>query len=137
MLRSKDITKKKNNCFPNSAFVNVVSEDLINKLNELGYYDTWSGGIHSEELKTYTWITNCCWGLTGFKLEESKYIDCGDNVELFLAIASIRNDTDKGQWFVDDTTGIWERFNNDLPSRYMQMEGHKATVEELIEFYSK
>lgn len=64
MLRTKDISKQKNNCFPNSAFVNVVSEDLMNKLNELGYYDTWSGGIHSEELKTYTWITNCCWGLT-------------------------------------------------------------------------
>lgn len=137
MLRTKDISKSKNNCFPNSAFVNVVSEELMNKLNELGYYDTWSGGIHSEELKTYTWITNCCWGLTGFKPEESNYIDCGDNVELFLVIASIRNDTDRGQWFVDDTTGIWERFNNDLPSRYMQMEGHKATVEELIEFYSK
>lgn len=137
MLRTKDISKSKNNCFPNSAFVNVVSDDLMNKLNELGYYDTWSGGIHSEELKTYTWITNCCWGLTGFKPEENKYIDCGNNVDLFLAIASIRNDTDKGQWFVDDTTGIWERFNNDLPSRYMQMEGHKATVEELIKFYSK
>lgn len=137
MLRTKDISKSKNNCFPNSAFVNVVSTDLMNKLNELGYYDTWTGGIHSEELKTYTWITNCCWGLTGFKPEEDKYIDCGNNVELFLAIALIRNDTDKGQWFVDDTTGIWERFNNDLPSRYMQMEGHKATVEELIEFYNK
>ena len=29
--------------------------------------------------------------------------DCGDNEGLFLAIAAIRDDTDKNQWFILDT----------------------------------
>jgi hypothetical protein len=28
-------------------------------------------------------------------------IDCGENINLFLAIASLRDDTDKYQWFTD------------------------------------
>lgn len=63
-------------------------------------------------------------------------IDCGDNEELFLALASLRDDTDRHQWFVDDNTCIWERSENELPSRYMQMEGHKATVEEIIKHFT-
>lgn len=60
-------------------------------------------------------------------------IDCGENIDLFLAIASLRDDTDKYQWFTDDN--IWELNNEDLPSRYMQLNGHKATVDELIEYF--
>ena len=30
-------------------------------------------------------------------------IDCGTNEDLFLAIAALRNDTDKYQWFVNNT----------------------------------
>lgn len=63
-------------------------------------------------------------------------IDCGTNEEIFLALAALRDDTDKHQWFIDDNTGIWERSNDELPSRYMQMEGHKATVEEIIEHFT-
>lgn len=35
------------------------------------------------------------------------------------------------QWFVDDFNN-WEMSAEDLPSRYMQLNGHKATPEELI-----
>ena len=61
-------------------------------------------------------------------------IDCGENINLFLAIASLQNDTDKYQWFTDGN--IWELNKEDLPSRYMQLNGHKATVDELIEYFS-
>ena len=60
-------------------------------------------------------------------------IDCGENINLFLAIASLQDDTDKYQWFTDGN--IWELNKEDLPSRYMQLNGHKATVEELIEYF--
>ena len=60
-------------------------------------------------------------------------IDCGENVGLFLAIAALRDDTDKYQWFTDGE--IWEMNESDLPSKYMQIEGHKASVEELIEYF--
>ena len=62
-------------------------------------------------------------------------IDCGENIDLFLAIASLRDDTDKYQWFTDGK--ITEMSADDMPSKYMQLEGHKATVEELIEFFTK
>lgn len=62
-------------------------------------------------------------------------IDCGENIDLFLAIASLRDDTDKYQWFTDGN--IMEMSTEDLPSKYMMMEGHKCTVEELIKIFNK
>lgn len=62
--------------------------------------------------------------------------NCETNEEIFLALAALRYDTDRYQWFVDDNLGIWERSDDELPSRYMQMEGHKATVEEIIEHFT-
>ena len=62
-------------------------------------------------------------------------IDCGENIDLFLAIASLRDDTDKYQWFTDGK--ITEMSTEDLPSKYMMMEGHKCTVEELIKIFNK
>lgn len=59
-------------------------------------------------------------------------IRCWPNEEtLFLALAALRIDTDANQWFVDDFNN-WEMSAEDLPSRYMQLNGHKATPEELI-----
>ena len=66
-------------------------------------------------------------------LSNTNHIDCGTNEELFLAIAALRDDTDKNQWFTDGK--LWEKSNNDLPSHYMQLKGHKATVEEIIEHF--
>lgn len=62
-------------------------------------------------------------------------IDCGENIDLFLAIASLRDDTDKYQWFTDGN--ITEMSTEDLPSKYMMMEGHKCTIEELIKIFNK
>ena len=62
-------------------------------------------------------------------------IDCDENEELFLALAALRDDTDKNQWFTDGK--LWEKSNNNLPSRYIQLNGHKATVEEIIEHFKK
>ena len=62
-------------------------------------------------------------------------IDCGENIDLFLAIASLRDDTDKYQWFTDGN--ITEMSTEDLPSKYMMIEGHKCTVDELVKLFSK
>ena len=62
-------------------------------------------------------------------------IDCGENIDLFLAIASLRDDTDKYQWFTDGK--ITEMSTEDLPSKYMMLEGHKCTVEELIKIFNE
>lgn len=61
-------------------------------------------------------------------------IDCGHDVKLFKALAAMNDENDREQWFYDDN-GLWEKCDNDLPTRYMQMNGHKATAEEIIEHF--
>lgn len=77
-------------------------------------------------------------------------VDCGTNEFLFLAIAALRDDTDKNQWFVLDHDNIWEAVgchqykgdfilcNND--QWYCGTDvphAHKATVNELIEHFKQ
>lgn len=64
-------------------------------------------------------------------------IDCGTNEEMFLALAALRDDTDRNQWFVDDVAGVWERSESELPSKYMQLNGRKATAEEIVEHFKE
>lgn len=76
---------------------------------------------------------------------EIKFIDCGINENLFLAIASLRDDTDYGQWFIFDAEsfltlkrGDWMKFiGYDECVINSPMWSHKATVQELIEHFSK
>lgn len=68
-------------------------------------------------------------------------IDCGMNEELFLAIAALRDDTDKYQWFTDGDKWIlcpkikfstyWVYNDIDVNTDTI----HKATVNELIEHF--
>lgn len=70
-----------------------------------------------------------------------KFIDCGANEELFLAIAALRDDTDKYQWFTDGNKWIMcpatklsaYRVYNDIDINIDTF--HKATVDELIEHF--
>lgn len=73
-------------------------------------------------------------------------IDCGTNELLFLAIAALRDDTDKNQWFVYPNENIWF-ICNDYDINYVREYirdsvqyawfhcSHKATVNELIEHF--
>lgn len=86
----------------------------------------------------------------GYQEETERAIDCGENEELFLAIAALRDDTDKNQWFIYDSMDaviesfrVYEWFicNEDkiedmmfYDSHYLNT--HKATVEELIEHFN-
>ena len=58
-------------------------------------------------------------------------IYCGDSVEAFLGIAALRNDTDRYQWFFD-SYGVWEIGESDLPSKHMQLNGNKATPDDIL-----
>ena len=74
-------------------------------------------------------------------LIEKGFIDCGTNEELFLAIAALRDDTDKYQWFTDGDKWIlcpeikfstyWAYNDVDINTDTI----HKATVNELIEHF--
>lgn len=71
-----------------------------------------------------------------------KTIDCGTNEDLFLALASLKDNTDKGQWFVYDGYNLQDyyiqhndwyicHFNHNLPN------AHKATVDEILKHFKK
>lgn len=65
-----------------------------------------------------------------------KFIDCGTNEGLFLAIAALRDDTDKFQWFISPE-GVWV-YNKDYDSILeVSLKWHKATVNELIEHFKE
>ena len=74
------------------------------------------------------------------------FIYCGTNEELFLAIAALRDDTDKNQWFVNKDGNFIFCDQNELKhvidnsDEYMDYcvaDFHKATVKELIEHFKK
>lgn len=69
------------------------------------------------------------------------FVDCGKNEELFLAIASLRDDSDIHQWFVhqdgsflkcecDSKIDMWGDY--EYPQ---EVYPRKATIEELIKHY--
>ena len=77
-------------------------------------------------------------------LIKDAYIDCGTNDELFLAIASLRDDSDSMQWFVhkdgyfifcDQSELKHVIDNNDECMDYCVADFNKATVQELIEHF--
>ena len=129
--------------FIQPCFIRKNTPELRKKLEDLEYKpnrflkqypDIWSGigafinstyyGLGKNELENYAPKEH---------YEGKHFIDCGTNEQLFLALASLRDDSDYMQWFTDGK--LWEKSNNDLPSHYMQLEGHKATVEEIIECF--
>lgn len=70
------------------------------------------------------------------------YIHCGFNEELFLAIAALRNDTDKYQWFTDGD--LWFKCGDEMCDETIDYylneysrKLHKATVNELIEHFKE
>ena len=128
---------EKKMAFLYSAFVRKNTSELRKKLEKLGYscapngHGAWFIPINELSCLETFHRSSCYMGRSG--LWDTSIIDCGDNEELFLAIAALRDNTDKCQWFTDGN--IWEVSNEDLPSRYMQLNGHKATVDELIEYF--
>lgn len=73
-------------------------------------------------------------------------IDCGNNESLFLAIAALRDDSDKNQLFVTEEEMHWVNQDAWMPvgsfifsyiDNYTNIDGkvHKATVEELIDHF--
>ena len=69
-------------------------------------------------------------------------IDCGTNEELFLAIAAIRDDTDKDQVFMHQDGNFYKcecDSKIDMWGDFEESESYprKATVSELIELFKK
>lgn len=142
--------------FKQPCFIRKNTPELRKKLEELGYeansYECfWDDEnryiittIGSNGFAFYTLcIKNCC------ILENKEFIDCGTNEELFIAIASLRDDSDINQWFVMDVEeymninqGDWFIATDRTKGKHIgtqidPMYCHKATIEEIIEHFKK
>lgn len=128
--------------FTQKCFIRKNSEDLRKKLGLIGKRSLCT--IHDEILTTYL---DCHYSLINLDgtidmLSEDGFINCGTNEELFLAIAALRDDSDRFQWFTNDV--FWIKcsqidLKNDLDNNYEEFcvaDFHKATVEELIKHFS-
>lgn len=124
------------------------SADIISKLKILGYNINYIND-DADFIET-SFINGHVLGVRKNEYVKSELtIECGINEQLFIAIASLRNDTDKYQWFIYDTTKqsnitlpsyIWficteDKIEDMLYYNSQYIYAHKATVEELIEHF--
>ncbi|WP_272199694.1 hypothetical protein [Bacteroides ovatus] len=126
--------------FTTAAFIRRNTPELRKKLEELGYRKYGNPFQITDDSKLVTTIDGE-YVPYNVPLDDS-FIDCGTNEELFLAIAALRDDTDKNQWFTDGN--LWFKCGDEMCdetikyylNRYNR-EIHKASVEELIEHFKE
>lgn len=128
--------------FTTPCFIRKNTPELRKKLEELRYknrnlyfYDC-IGVVYDGFDCISQWMFGSIWDF-------ADCIDCGVNEDLFLAIAALRDDTDKYQWFTDGNKWIlcfeiefstcW--VYNDIDVNLDVI--HKATVNELVEHFKE
>ena len=136
--------------FTQPCFIRKNTPELRKKLEELGY--KFSGADHIELDCIVTFPHHDAFSVfaayyfniydDSFKIVWEEYIDCGTNEELFLALAALRDDTDKNQWVIDEANECfgWEDSwmicdKDDMNERAVYTHYRKATVEEIIEHF--
>lgn len=115
------------------CFIRKNTEALRKKLEEVGY--KMLSPIEYDNLEcSDNWVNDIK------SLNDCNGINCGFNEELFLAIAALRDDTDKYQWFTDGD--LWFKCGDEVCNEnieyYLNKYGrkiHKASVNELIEHF--
>lgn len=126
--------------FTTPCFIRKNTEELRKKLEDIGYKNASSSNHHDiiyTDAEHGVYFTTFASNITD---DEVAY-DCKYNRTLFLAIAALRDDTDKFQWFTDENKWIqcpdikfstyWTYNNIDINLDTI----HKATVEELINHF--
>ena len=112
----------------------------VDTIHGIGYADETYPISQEEQLKRF---------LAENEISNTPLIDCGDNEDLFFALAALRGDTDKDQWFTNGTDwGIWREEGSFrgkpitgfefhyLPSSIDYDRYHKATAKEIIEHFT-
>lgn len=133
--------------FTTPAFIRKNTPELRMKLERLGYY------LHPEciddDRGNYLFVNREYYlnRPLGYSEELSRSIDCGTNEDLFLAIAALRDDTDDKQIFTngkgdfaicreDEKCGGLNGLEYvNMPNDFNIDNYHKATIEELIEYF--
>jgi len=136
--------------FLQSVFIRQNNEQLVEGLKRLGY--KFNENTHGDSLVTTPSVSRCraipheyfystdphtTWRAPG-------RIDCGVNIDMFLALAGLNDSTDFMQWFVSEN-GDWflcvvDKFDVDLANWLnspTKLEWHKATTDEIVKRYYK
>lgn len=145
--------------FLQTAFIRKNTPELRKKLEYLGYSHGKPEYYADDDDNKYDFVM-CHNGRffllsqnnhvirNGHPLKKHGSINCGTNEPLFLAIAALRDDIDKNQWFVYPNENIWficddydinyvrEYIRDSVQSAWFHC-SHKATVEELIEHFKE
>ncbi len=133
--------------FTQPCFIRKNTPELRKKLQELGQrantLDDFKGEWLAANYGMYISVQD------GFQHLHPNDIDCGTNEDLFLAIAALRDDTDRGQWFVKNDENVWlqcvdNKFvfytwineSGSYEEKDISILYHKATVQELIEHFN-
>lgn len=150
--------------FTTRCFIRKNTPELQDKLKKLGYRicccckfkdNIWLHNFISNEHDRYEIHGLGAWDvednqeevlnlfLIGNAEHPNPAIDCGENEELFLAIAALRDDTDINQYFICDKISV-TLGKTYYPGDYLyyqydeffdKQNWHKAIVEELIEHF--
>lgn len=134
--------------FTQPCFIRNARKELAFNVAALGYvtmYMVFRNNIEGNHLV----LEGDTWHFTDSD-NHPHCIDCGTNEDLFLAIAALRDDTDRGQWFVKNDENVWlqcvdNKFvfytwineSGSYEEKDISILYHKATVQELIEHFSK
>lgn len=127
--------------FTTPCIIRKNTTELRQKLEDLGYTNC----IIEDEKYLFTshGIFDCISSCTAYEdMVRNGLVDCGDNELLFIALASMRDDTDNDQLFTNGTDWAWFRDDTDKGGlagfdfyylqRDMDTPMHKATKEEIL-----
>jgi len=122
--------------FTQKCFIRKNTPELVKRLEELGYKASFSArNGYGEYL--YAFNGEIVGGEYNAYDKNDGFVDCNESEELFIAIASLRDDTDNIQWFTDGN-GYWQQCIGSFKFPSLAKEKlHKATVQELIEHFNK
>ena len=128
--------------FIQPCFIRKNTPEIINRLKALGipHNDYDDCDRHWIAVNHGMWISVD----EGYDRLFPDEIDCGDNEDLFFALAALRDDTDKNQWIIDEANecfGVDDSWmicdRHDMNDRVVYTHYRKATVKEIIECFKK
>lgn len=131
--------------FTTPCFVRVENPEKRNNLREwaknIGYNFVDVAGIESDysdpqpyiEVFPHSFRSTTPQG-NSFYVASRKAIDCGENIELFKALAAMNDENDLEQWFVSNEGSEWAICKKTL-NVYSGVLCRKATAEEIVEYF--
>lgn len=127
--------------FTTPCFIRKCTPELKSKLEDIGYHRRPIKEKYDKHKFLLVYRDGCYNSSTGNETGTENYIDCGENEELFLAIAALRDESNEHQWFIwddDENEGYkWKLYDGNSNWSWWIFEVHKATIEELIEHFKK